>query len=277
MRRSGWCRDVSFTLWQLPNQTPTQMMSYVIRTADGHVIVIDGGNAGDGPYLADFLGQLGGEVAAWFITHPHSDHTHALLEILRAPSGLAIGAIYASTPEPEWITAHTTPLEQADYADFYAGLVAAGQQTTELALGQELSLDGVRIEVLGVGNPELTANPINNQSLILRVSDATKSVLFTGDLGEAGGAKALAGPCADRLCADYVQMAHHGQNGVNEAFYRHVGATRCLWPTPDWLWENDSGGGPGSGPWQTLEVRAWMDRIPVRRHYLGFEGLQRID
>ncbi len=267
----------TFTLWQLPNQTPTQMMSYVIRTVEGQVIVIDGGNAGDGPYLADFLTGLGGEVTAWFITHPHSDHTHALLAILRAPSELAIGPIYASTPDPAWIAAHATPLEQRDYADFYEALSAAGLSTTELALGQELTFDGVRMEVLGVRNPELTANPINDQSLILRVSDACKSVLFTGDLGEEGGAKALAGPYADRLRAVYVQMAHHGQNGVSEAFYRQVGATRCLWPTPDWLWHNDSGDGPGSGPWATLEVREWMARLPIERHYLGFEGLQQVD
>jgi beta-lactamase superfamily II metal-dependent hydrolase len=253
------------------------MMSYVIRTASRQVIVIDGGNAGDGPYLADFLAGLGNRAAAWFITHPHSDHTHALLEILRAPSELAIGAIYASTPDPAWMAAYTTALEQADYAAFYVGLAAAGQQTTELELGQELLLDGVRVEVLGIWNPELTANPINNQSLILRVSDHAKSVLFTGDLGEEAGEKALAGPYADRLRADYVQMAHHGQNGVSQAFYRHVGATRCLWPTPDWLWENDSGGGRGSGPWQTLEVRDWMRKLPIERHYLGFEGLQRVD
>ena len=44
-----------FTLWQLPNQTPTQMMSYVIQTPHKKVLVIDGGNAGDAPYLRDFI------------------------------------------------------------------------------------------------------------------------------------------------------------------------------------------------------------------------------
>lgn len=268
---------MSFTLWQLPNQTPTQMMSYVIRTPEGQVIVIDGGNAGDGPYLADFLTGLGGEVTAWFITHPHSDHTHALLEILGRPHGLRLGPIYASTPEPDWMAAHTTPLEQRDYADFYGGLAGAGLATTELELGQEFTFGSLRVAVLGVRNPELTANPVNDQSVILRVWDIRKSVLFTGDLGEEGGEKALAGPYADRLRSDLVQMAHHGQNGVSEAFYRHVGATRCLWPTPDWLWENDSGGGPGSGPWATLQVREWMARLPIERHYLGFQGLQQVD
>ena len=40
--------EVTFTLWQLPEQTASQMMSYVLRTAGGKVIVIDGGVHGEG-------------------------------------------------------------------------------------------------------------------------------------------------------------------------------------------------------------------------------------
>jgi hypothetical protein len=58
----------TFTLWQLPNQTPTQMMSYVIKTPNGQLIVVDGGNVGDAPYLAKFLEAQGNEVAAWFMS-----------------------------------------------------------------------------------------------------------------------------------------------------------------------------------------------------------------
>ena len=111
----------------------------------------------------------------------------------------------------------------------------------------------------------------------MRVTDREKSVLFTGDLGVEGGEKLLKSPYADRLHADYVQMAHHGQNGVNEEFYRHVNAIYYLWPTPKWLWDNDNGGGKNSGPWDTLNVRAWMEKLPVKRHYLMFEGLCKIE
>ncbi len=266
-----------FTLWQLPNQTRTQMMSYVIRSDGGKVIVIDGGNAGDAAYLADFLKGQGGTVDAWFITHAHDDHFDALGEILKNPGALKIGAIYSSLPTQAWIDQHGVASEKASFARFQEALAQGKRTVTELSLGQEMEIDGIRIEVLGVKNPEITVNPVNNSSLVLRISDKSKSVLFLADLGVQGGEKLLQSPLADRLPSDYVQMAHHGQNGVNEAFYRRVNPSYCLWPTPDWLWENDKGGGKNSGPWRTLEVRAWMEKLPIKVHYPMFQGVAKVE
>jgi len=267
----------SFSLWQLPNQTHTQMMSYVIRTVNGKVIVIDGGNAGDGPYLADFLEGLGNVVDAWFISHAHSDHFDALREILKQPGALEIKALYGSMPSEAWIDEVGTLGEQLPFKMFNSALAQAGRSITELELGQAMDIDGVHIEVLGVKNPEIKANPLNNSSIVLRMTDAVKSVLFLADLGVEGGNKLLAGPYANRLPSDYVQMAHHGQNGVNEAFYQRVNPAYCLWPAPKWLWDNDNGGGENSGSWRTLEVRAWMDKLSIKAHYPMFEGLRKIE
>jgi beta-lactamase superfamily II metal-dependent hydrolase len=253
------------------------MMSYVVRTASGQVVVIDGGTEGDADHLAASIASLGNRVSAWFLTHPHSDHTDALTEILLRTGGLRIDALYASMPEPKWISRHATEDERVVYDRTVAVLAGCGRVPTELELGQTIEIGGVAIEVLGVKNPELTEDPINNQSVILKVSGAGRSVLFTGDLGPEASRKALAGPHADRLRADYVQMAHHGQNGAEEAFYQHVRPAYCLWPTPGWLWDNDDGGGRGSGPWRTLEVRDWMERLAIRRHYVMCEGPELIE
>ena len=266
----------TFTLWQLPNQTPTQMMSYVLQTAHGKLIVIDGGTAGDAPYLADFLKERGNHVEAWFITHPHSDHFGAITEILKAPGELQIEAMYGSLPPIDWVRQYASEDEAKYLTQFNEALDQDSRRFDDLALGQTMDIDGVHIEVLGIRNPEITGNPINNSSLVLRVSDGKKSVLFPGDLGKEGGDKLLQGPYADRLPSGYVQMAHHGQNGVSEAFYQKVAPAYCLWPTPKWLWDNDKGGGPDSGPWRTLEVRAWMDKLNIQHHYLLWEGLQEI-
>ncbi len=123
----------------------------------------------------------------------------------------------------------------------------------------------------------MTAHAVNNSSAVWRVDGGGKSVLFLGDLGVEGGKKLLAGPSRSRLEADYVQMAHHGQQGVSEEFYKAVKPKCCLWPTPGWLWENDRGKGRNSGPWKTLEVRAWMEKLNVQKHYVAKDGLQRID
>ncbi len=266
----------TFTLWQLPNQTTSQMMSYVIQTVHGKVVVIDGGMVGDAPFLAKFLMDRGGRVEDWFITHAHDDHLGALTAILTEAGTLQIGAIRGSLPDQAWMNQWGDGGERVGYELFRQALEGAGRRVEELSLGQTIKIDGVGIEVLGVKNPEITKNPVNNSSIVLRLSDAKKSVLFLADLGTEGGEKLLKGPYADRLPSDYVQMAHHGQNGVGEAFYQRVHPSCCLWPTPRWLWDNNSGGGVGSGRWKTLEVRAWMDKLSIKRHYVMFEGIQEI-
>jgi len=281
MAAPGMAADVTpsgaFTLWQLPNQTHTQMMSYVIKTAGGKIIVIDGGMAGDAPYLRDFLTGLGGNVDMWFITHAHDDHFTALSVILREPGALRIGAIYGSLPDAAWIDQWGDTSEKACFKLFTSAVAAAGRTVEELSLGQTLALDGITIEVLGVKNPEITRNAINNSSMVLRMADATKSVLFLADLGVEGGEKLLKSAYAQKLPSDYVQMAHHGQAGVSEVFYQQVKPSYCLWPAPRWLYDNDNGGGKGSGRWRTLEVRAWMDKMPIKRHYAMCEGLHQIE
>ncbi|MCP4639044.1 MAG: MBL fold metallo-hydrolase [bacterium] len=265
-----------FTLWQLPNQTHTQMMSYVMQTAEGSLIVIDGGMPGDAAYLRAFIAERGNHVHTWFISHMHDDHVGALIEILKQPGDLKIDSFCGSLPDDAWMEAHTGESEVALWNRFKEGMAAAKREVSELEPGQTMTIDEVTIEVLGVKNPEITQNPINNSSVVMRVTDAGKSVLFTGDLGAEGGRKLLDGPYADRLPSDYVQMSHHGQNGADKAFYERVGASCCLWPAPKWLWDNDKGGGRGSGPWKTLEVRKWMEELGTSRHIVMCEGLAEI-
>jgi beta-lactamase superfamily II metal-dependent hydrolase len=260
----------SFTLWQLPAQTAGQMNSYVLRTANNRIIVIDGGYAEDAGYLKGFLAAIGNHVDMWFVSHQHPDHIDALTAMLEKPADLKIEAIYGSLLEEQWIQ-NGEPSYLKTAVAFNEALKKAQRQVTELELGQVLKIDGITIEILGIKNPELAG--INNSSIVMKVWDSKKSILFTNDLGVEGGNKILAGPYKDRLKSDYVQMAHHGQKGVSEIFYRTVNPTYCIWPTPLWLWDNDNGGGKGSGPWKTLEVRAWMDKLSVQQHYCLFEGL----
>jgi beta-lactamase superfamily II metal-dependent hydrolase len=262
-----------FTLWQLPAQGPAQMQSYVLRTAGGKLVVVDGGRREDAPYLKGFVAALGNEVEAWFVSHPHTDHLDALNAILAQADAPLVCVIYASLLPPELLDDDSR--EEAALLQRRAG--ERGIPLVEPEPGQRLDIDGMRIEILGVKNPEITVNPVNNSSMVWRVEDATKSVLFTGDIGEQAGRKLLDGPYRDKLAVLYVQMAHHGQAGADEAFYQAVRPVYALWPTPLWLWENDRGQGRGSGSWKTLETRAWIEKLGVKKNFVSYQGLCRID
>lgn len=272
------------TLWQLPGQTGAPMMGYMLKTSANEIIVIDGGYLLDAAFLFELVKKHyvtkekkpRFHVHAWLLTHPHADHVGALTMLLNNGSGAEVDAVYASLPPQEWVERHADKWDRAA-AQTNRNLLAAidkiGHRVNELAPGQTLRFGGVEIEILSIRNPEITRNAVNNQSVVFRVNAPNRSVLFLGDLGVEGGRKLLTGPYRNRLRADCVQMAHHGQKGVGREVYEAVKPEICLWPTPGFLWDNDSGGGVNSGPWKTLEVRAWMDELGVKQHYVAKDGL----
>ena len=93
------------------------------------------------------------------------------------------------------------------------------------------------------------------------MSEEDFSLIILGDLGAEGGRRLL--EKGYDLKADAVQMAHHGQNGVEEDVYQAIQPKWAFWPTPDWLWQNVPyiGGPPGAGPFKTQEVIKWMEKL----------------
>jgi beta-lactamase superfamily II metal-dependent hydrolase len=259
--------DSTCTLWQLPGQTGSQMNSYVIRTSGNELIVIDGGTKGDAAYLRKFVQERSNHVHAWFISHTHYDHVDALTEILNNPEDIKIDKIYGSLPDDAWMKKHQNANADKTQLQFKAALKKSKRKLLDLSPGQKIRFKGATFEVLSTVDQTITQNAVNNQSAVWRVDVGDTSILFLGDLGVEGGEKLLAGPHRSRLKADYVQMAHHGQAGVSEEFYKTVNPKFCLWPTPSWLWNSH----------KTPKVRAWMEKLNIEKHYVAKDGLQRID
>ena len=108
---------------------------------------------------------------------------------------------------------------------------------------------------------------------MIKAWDNWKSVLFLNDLDKEAGDKLLNGNYRNELNCDYLQMAHHGQNGVRKDFYRSIKFKACLWPTPIWLHDNDAGKGYNTYKWETIEIRNLMDSIGIKKNYWAYKGL----
>ena len=266
-----------FTLWQIPSHRNTIGNSYVMRTAKGKVIVMDGGFPQEELTLRGFIGALGNQVDAWFVSHPHDDHFGALVEILKNPQHIRIKTIYHSRPSEAVLKSE--PESEKMAREFY-DLLAKNKEIQEVNLqqpGDTFFFDGMQVKILGVAN-EFLGNPYNNSSMILRVWDKKKSILFLGDAGVECGQKVLDGPFKADLDCEYIQMAHHGQNGCDENFYRSINFRACLWPTPVWVWDNNQGKGFNTGILKTVEVREWMNKIGIKEHHVTcLEGLWQLD
>ena len=272
-------------LYQLAPEKNSLMMSYVIKTQNGKLIVIDGGIDGEGkdhdPYMPAALRAIAGvgdgeyfEVEAWFLSHAHKDHTYELSKMLgeySADSNYKINHIYFDFPDfgtaeypgqnadveiskileninhyGEVIGAQVT--EGSTYYDDINGAVI---NTEAIAKGLSFEIDGVKIDVLQTWSLEDGTSNINDTSIVLRFHIGEQTVLFLNDLGSIGGRRLLT-TYGDKLKSDIVQMAHHGQAGVNKDVYDAIDADVHLWPTPIWVWNN------ANKTYQIDDVREWL-------------------
>ena len=259
-----------------------QMMGCVVQTMGGKTIVIDGGSedALAKRQLMDFLSEnANGHVDAWFFTHPHHDHIGAFHGIFSKIAGITVDKIYHNFPSLDELETYGYRnagemkiwKETADiFENKFAGKVQIVQPKDVFVV------DEIKITVLRVYDPTMTTNFVNNSSVVYRIENDHKSFLILGDLGVQGGAELMKNCSLELLQTDYTQMAHHGQGGVNQEFYAYIKPKRCIWPTPDWLWDNDNGGGFDTGPWQTVRTREWMEELGVTEHWVAKDGTQGI-
>ena len=252
-------------LWMLGSATGAQNLSIVIKSSHGKLIVVDGGWEADTEKLSSLIQQQGGKVDAWLITHPHEDHVGALCAVLNDTSRrIKIDKIYCSLATPDWYRqVSPTGAGIADQLLTAFTKLPVGTVANNIDRGTEINIDDVNIRVLN-NRGVYTYNGVNNSSMVYKIRVSVQSILILGDLAYDGGKDLIKTCTAAELKSDIVQMAHHGQQGVDQDAYALIAPTTCLWPTPAWLWNNDNGGGVGSGPWGTLTTRAWMDALGVK-------------
>ena len=141
---------------------------------------------------------------------------------------------------------------------------------------QIIEMDNISCEIIRIANPEITNSDNGNDSSMvfkMTATDVDKSMIFLGDAFYCASKELLEEP--QKLKADAVQMAHHGQNGVSKEVYESIAPEICFFNCPEWLYNNDNGEGYNSGKWKTVEVRSWVDELGAKS-YKAFEGDQTI-
>lgn len=265
-------------LTQLKNSTDKQMMGYVIKAKNDTLIVIDGGTEEDAENLEQIINDNGGKVDYWFITHPHIDHMGAFVKIAKN-TDIEIGKVYVTYNDLSWYQEYANERpNEAEYVEEFLNVLQLEKiqgKVEKVTLSEKFNIQNIKVQILGIANEEITTNAANNSSMIIKMEVNDKSILFLGDTGEESGEKLLKNQ-GNNIKADIVQMAHHGQDGVSEKIYKIINPKICLWPTPEWLWNNDSGEGIDSGSWKTLETRDWINKLNVSQNIIEKDGNQTI-
>lgn len=263
--------NISIYLTQLSPQGTRQMMGYLLKTSTGKLIVIDGGATDDTKQLIDKINKNGSKVDYWFLTHAHDDHVGAFTQIVNN-TDIEIENIYVSVNELEWYKQNEPA--RLEFTKTFLDTLSQEKiknKVIEPKLNEKIKIDNIEIEILGIKNPEITENAGNEQSMVFTINTGKTKLLFLGDTGIKSSEKLLANQ-KEKLKSDIVQMSHHGQAGATKELYEVIQPKICLWPTPEWLWNNDIGTGKNTGTWKTLETRGWMQELKVKKHYIAKDG-----
>ena len=162
----------------------------------GQAVLIDAGTAESASALVRYLEERGvRSLYAVIASHPHSDHI----------GGMA--AVLSAFPAEHFYMGPETQ-NTAAYEDMLDALEAQGVQPAIPADGDTLRLDsGATVTFLGPAD-DVSAENMNDRSLIALFSTGTEQVLFMGDAEAAAEQSLLAHHPA--LTCDILKVGHHG-------------------------------------------------------------------
>lgn len=256
-------------IYQITNSLMDLMMSYVIRTRNGNIIVVDGGYLGDDiDFFMNVLKEASGSnqpvIDAWFMTHMHGDHMSAFAKLMDVyEKDITVKKMYFNFPTREFMSKSENgtsycvydPFEKAYDSIFGKGSLKKANAKTCFE-GDKFVIDNCIIDVLLVMSEEENEGNINDTSCVFRFTIEGQTILFLGDCYINAGSRLLE-KYGNNIKSDIVQMSHHGQNGVTLEVYKAISPKMCMWPSPTWVYDNRHGN------LQTLEVRSWIHDMGI--------------
>ena len=182
----------------------------VVATGPGVAMVVD---AGPEPVAVDrCLRRLGvRSVPLLVVSHLHADHVGGLDGVGRGRVVAEIAVGPSHEPAGGWSLVRRAA-------------VRTGAPVRTVAAGERWLVAGVQVDVLGpVRSFRGSRSDPNNESIVLRVRTAGRTVLLTGDV-EVEAQEAVVGTGVD-LRADVLKVPHHGSAYQSPDFLRAVRAS----------------------------------------------------
>ncbi len=245
-----------------------QQLSAVFKSSDGSLLVVDGGQAADTEHLVSTIKELGGKVDAWLITHPHSDHVGALTSILSSGrDDITIDAIYYNFFEQSWYS-EFDPDESGTVYKLREAFNDAGETKLNGSMGrgdEVIISDAMSFKVL---NDPLSTSGIyagNSAGLLYDINIDGKHFIILGDMSEEAGDTLMEAGILDGITCDFVQIAHHGQTGVSDAFYNALNPSYCIWPTNSYIYNAVGSSLSGLG---TTKTKLCISKLKVKSNFV---------
>lgn len=245
----------------------TNGMCLVYRLSDGRFVVVDGGTwsatdtEGEGVerlynWLAEHADYDGDgnyknnkvTIAAWLITHHHSDHISVAWkfnQMYQGKNNVEIQNYLYNFPDYEFaIGIPGSNIKPSYYTEWFPKMDDLMKRNHNLVVhtGFGYQFADMSIEILYTHEDLFpgTIKDFNNSNSVFKITLAGKTFLIAGDLEEPGqiDCNKMTGTLLE---ADFLQPTHHGYNGQIE-FYKYIVGldkngnfntdTIVIWPLP---------------------------------------------
>ena len=215
---------------QFGQTQPVSKAGYLIESEENRLVMIDGGNSAD---IVNTIKNKGGIVEAWFITLPHKESAETILNVLKS-NEIQVNGIYVSLYGKDWYEENESKEEFEFISDFIDLLESDNvrDRVHELQLRDEINIDNLNFKALKVKNPDYTQNIANNQSMVIKVSNNFKSMIFLGSLGSEYQ-QDFVNHNQDEIKCDSVQVSYHGEITKNEEIYKSMKAKKYFYNTSE--------------------------------------------
>ncbi|MDO4621757.1 MAG: MBL fold metallo-hydrolase [Eubacteriales bacterium] len=230
-------REDGGNMWyitQYASLSGAQAMFYTIQDIYGHLIVIDGGHTEDAEQVREVIRELGDHVDVWFLTHPHPDHIEAFTAVYTSGDCPDIDVIYASEFDPVRYEKEAKPWDEYEVFVMWQEAVQGEERLQYLKAGDVLDIYGLTVKCLHDYSQKEGGSAANDGALMLKMIGNEQSMLFCADV-EAKQEQKIIDRFGEDLPSTYIQMAHHGNDGVSEKFYRLVKPEKAFFDAPEWL------------------------------------------
>lgn len=214
-------------------------LSLVLTLEDGRYIIIDGGYKADASGLYNYLVDNnkrsdGVTIAAWILTHSHSDHYSAFDSFANA---------YGKKVNCQYLISNTIPADYkpskesndtkiSDMSRYLSKFANKDTKFIKPHAGQKLYFCNVELEMLYT-HEELYPNKvawINEASLAFHVKVGGQKILVMGD-AELQAIDRMTTMYGSALKSDVLQIPHHGYTKIQQNFFDLVDAPVLIWPS----------------------------------------------
>ena len=196
--------------------------SFFIRTSHNKKILIDGGGSRDNDYdvgesvlIPYLLNHQVTFIDLIIISHAHADHINGIFTVLEK---LHVGAVMIGPQQNE----------DENIERLCQLCKEKNVKLLTISQGDNFMMDDIHFQVLYPSN-EISTDNLNNYSLVIKMSYASRSMLFTGDIESEGELEMLKNVHEDELDVDILKVAHHGaKTSSTEEFLKRVKPEICV-------------------------------------------------